>query len=134
MPAPSKSYQARTMEACRDRGRLVAMVERPLPRSRANPGGKKVDLYGCFDLLACSPEEGIIGIQVTGPNGGPDHWKTLTVERAYEADIFLRSGGTIELWTWTQRLKAPRSKTDRRKVWVPTVKLVTLADLGSVAA
>lgn len=109
---------------------MVDICQRSLP---TKPWPTSVDLYGMFDLIAADPNTGIVGIQVTGPNGRMDHWRTLTVACADKADMWLACGGTIELWSWRYPLV---KRGGKERHWVPRIDTVTPLDLvlGSVAS
>lgn len=92
-------------------------------QNRKIPPGIKSDLFGCFDLVALSIEEGIIGIQCCGEDFA-EHYRKLTVDKADILFTWLMSGGKCELWGWRQL------KENGELVWTPRIALISLEDLS----
>ncbi len=91
-------------------------------------GGHRSDLLGLFDLLALSPREGIIGIQVCGPDFS-EHYKKITIEKADNALLWLSCGRgrtKIEIWSW-RKLLVKRGGKQRK--WQARVKQINYNDL-----
>lgn len=117
----------RTLKALREDGFLADIVERYI--SFGGPGssspsrnGVRKDLFGIFDILACAPGKGIIGIQCFSTDW-TGHYRTLLEEKREECLFWLNSGGQIEMWGW-RKLKVKRGGKAVR--WTPRIEVVTL--------
>lgn len=116
------SPTAKTLAYYRREGYTAQVVERFNPFSKT-----RKDLFNIIDVIAIHPivhslGGGIVGIQACA---GASH---ATRKKKCMADPLLRrwlqSGGIFKLVSWSKRGKA-----GKRKVWVPRVESVTLADL-----
>lgn len=102
-------------------------ITQKLIHNKKVPDGVRSDLFGIFDLIAMSPRQGIIGIQVCGPDF-TDHYRKITEERADNALLWLASGRgrtRIEIWSWRKILKKRGSK---ERVWSPRIKRISYGD------
>lgn len=91
-------------------------------------GGHRCDLLGLFDLLALSPREGIIGIQVCGPDFS-EHYRKITEEKADNALLWLSCGRgrtKIEIWSWRKLLV---KRGGKQRTWQARVKRISYNDL-----
>ncbi len=89
------------------------------------PHGVRQDFMGIFDLIAATPNKGIVGIQCTGQHGHAAHRRKL-LESENTAE-WLRSGGKAEVWSW-RKVKAKRGGVLR--VWRPRIEEITLEMVG----
>jgi len=81
---------------------------------QAGPHGKRYDLFGFIDAIACYP--GVIaGLQITSTSNRMSRVKKIMEDKAEEAHAFLVSGGLIEVWGWSKRKKG------NRYLWTPKV-------------
>lgn len=107
----------RTLKANRELGREPWIVERFIP---GIPHGKRIDCYHFMDLLAISPQDGIVGIQSCG-QGYSEHVKTILAEPRVKT--WLHSGGKAELWGWR---KLKRKRGGKAMIWMPRVADIIL--------
>lgn len=94
------SPTARSLAELRKRGMTAQVVEHWNPF--AKPFGRRVDLFGCIDIVAITPN-GILGIQATANTGGTHsarRHKALLEPRLVE---WIRSGQRFEIWSWSKR-------------------------------
>jgi hypothetical protein len=105
-------YTQKTLKYMRDLGYSVGMVERFI---RFPPPGRRVDLYGIIDLLACD-ENSTIGVQSCGQDFREHQRKIMDGE--YTAMWI--SNNDRELWVigWRKLLK---KKGGKLRIWVPRV-------------
>ena len=106
--------------------RICGLTKRLIHNDNAPPGVRS-DLFGLFDLIAMNPQDGIIGIQVCGPDFSA-HYKKITEEKADSALLWLSSGRgrtKIEIWSWRHLVKE-RGKKARH--WVPRIKKICYDD------
>lgn len=99
------SPTARSLELLRARGWTCQVVERRIRRFTL------VDLFGCIDILAVHPREGILGVQACARASAA----ARLVKAAAQDDlrVFLAAPGTrFSVWSWAKQ--GPRGK---RKVW-----------------
>ncbi len=135
-----KSYTEKTLQALRDQGcevdiveRFIAQAGKPIP-VKGNPhlrrmSGIRKDLFGIIDLIALRPiatcsgttsksleySYELVGVQCFGADFAP-HKKKILASRF--APIWLASGNAIELWGW-RKLKVKRG--GKAEVWEPRV-------------
>ncbi len=119
----------RTLKALKDQGFKCGIVERWISFGRRRDGqrGIRKDLFGIIDIVALDFSRGFIGVQSTG-TGFSAHHKEITqdLDKIKAAINWLSTpGGHLELWGWR---KVNQSKTSKRKVYRPRVKVYTLAD------
>jgi hypothetical protein len=82
----------------RKRGLTAQVVE--YWNSFAKPFGRRVDLFGCIDIVAITPA-GILGIQAcVGSTHANRRTKILNEARLRE---WVDAGGRFEIWSWTKR-------------------------------
>lgn len=123
------SHMERTIREQKDLGRICGIVERfchNLAAKRRSPGIRS-DLFNIFDLLAMSPHEGIIGIQVCGPDYA-QHYRKITEDHADKAIMWLSAGRGrthIEIWAWRYLLK---HKGGKMRLWTPKIKKIKYDD------
>ena len=93
-----------SLNHCRRHGAdVVQVVERWNPHAR-----RRVDLFGCIDIVACVPGLGILGVQATSWDNVSGR---LTKSRATpQLRQWLACGGVFEVWGWG---KAPGRRTYR---------------------
>lgn len=114
----------RTKKAQEDMGRMCGIVERFESNEKVKHLGVRSDLYEIFDLLSCSPGDGIIGVQACGSDF-KSHYRKITIEKKDNALKWLHSNGKIELWGW-RKLRSKKSRTGYE--WQPRVVSITLND------
>ena len=103
----------RTLRWLRKQGYTADVVERRLPHSFVTK-----DLFGCLDIVAIKAGSlGVLGLQVTSAA----HWaeRIAKVEAEPRAKLFHDCGNTIWVVGW-----AKRGEQGKRKLWVPTVKVL----------
>lgn len=110
----------RTLKANREMGRICGIVERF--NRFAGPHGIRQDLFGFIDLIAMSPDEGIIGVQSCGSSFS-EHRKKIFEERPAECIEWLKCGGKVELWGWR---KVKEKRGGKRMIWKPRIEKITL--------
>lgn len=117
--ASSLSPTQRTLKALRDEGAICGIVERF--NIHVGPHGIRQDLFGFIDLIALVPGRGIVGVQCCAGSGHAAHrTKILENETAPE---WLKSGGKVEIWSWSKR-KVKRGGVAER--WMPKVEEITV--------
>lgn len=95
----------RTLKRARELGFEAQVVEKWVPQAR-----RRVDLFGCIDVIAVQPGVGIIGIQTTS---GTNHSARMAKARAEpRLQTWLGAGGRFECWSW-----AKRGARGKRKTW-----------------
>lgn len=109
----------RTLRLLREQGYRTALVERWVPRPDLPGGGHKLDLFGCFDLLAIRPGE-IIAVQSTGTDHA-GHRRKL-IERREAVLAWLEAGGRAQLISWRLLLVKRGGKARR---YQPRVEEIT---------
>ena len=109
----AESPTSRTVNYLAKQGIRAGNVERFV--KQAGPFGKRYDLFGFIDVIACYPNC-IAGLQVTSTGNMGARIKKIMEERPEEAKDFLNSTGKIEVWGW-----AKRGKAGKRKLWTPKV-------------
>lgn len=120
-------YTTKTLEHYRDQGMIVDIVERWLPMPGHPGGGMRKDFLGLIDLIAFSPEKGIIGIQSFGSEY-QSHWRTV-LEKRDILRVWLQSGGQFHLIGWRKLVKERGSKL---KIYKPRIQEINLTDLEEV--
>lgn len=115
----------RTLALLREQGYKTAIVERWVPRPDLPGGGKKLDLFGSFDLIAIKPGE-IIAVQSTGTDHS-GHRRKLLGDRRDEVRAWLQAGGRVQLISW-RKLLVKRGGKARR--YQPRVENIVLEDVG----
>lgn len=114
----------RTLRELRQRGTIAGIVERF--NQYAGPFGVRQDLFGFIDLVALSPDRGIIGVQCCARNGHKAHRiKILENEVAPE---WLKTGGKIEIWSWGKQKLVRGGKAER---WTPKIEEMILENFIS---
>jgi hypothetical protein len=84
-----------TLDECERRGWLAQVVEQRIPHTFITR-----DLFGVIDIIAVSPQDGIIGIQASsGTNLHGRRAKILAEPRMVD---WLGGGGGLQLWTWSK--------------------------------
>lgn len=68
----------------------------------------KYDLFGIIDLLLLVTGK-ITGIQICGADYAP-HVKKMTIEKQEYTKRWLKAGGKLLIWSWTQRKKVRGQK------------------------
>lgn len=104
------NHMPRTYELLREQGFTCQGVEKKAPKPAGMVNGRMafhltttIDLFGCIDVLAVSPDGGIIGLQVTdGSNVSHRVSKSLAEPRLVE---WLKAGGRYQVWGWSKRAK-----------------------------
>jgi len=133
MPKGLSSVQ-RTLRSMRDQGRICGIVERF--NSHVGPFGVRQDLFGIIDIIALSPDFGVVGIQACGQDFAK-HVRTIMEEKAQESIDWLETKAkcaschsltpatSFELWGWRKVKLRPGAKAMR---WKPRVRIFTLDD------
>jgi hypothetical protein len=114
----STSPTARTLAECRKRGLIAQVVEKWNPHARI-----RQDLFGVIDLLAILPPSNlgpgsILGIQACA--GGDHATRRDKILAEPRAAAWIRSGGRLELWSWSKR-----GDRGARKLWTLRVEAFT---------
>ena len=111
------SPTARSLRHLRERGYMVAVVE------RWNPGARvRQDLFRFADLLAVGRPDGFLAVQVCAAGDRAKRLnKLITAPVADHVRRWLECGGTVELQSWGKR-----GARGKRKVWDVTTLPVTL--------
>lgn len=123
------SHMQRTIAEMKKLQRVYGIVERFIHNYSAHKKspGIRSDLFNIFDLLAMHPRQGIIGIQVCGPDFS-SHYKKITQEHADKAIMWLAAGrgrSKIEIWSWRKVLK---KRGGKQRIWSPRVKKISYQD------
>lgn len=100
-----KSPTSRSLDLLRGQGWTVAVVEKFNRFST-----RRIDLFGCIDILGICPQLGFIGIQATTSSNRAA--RVAKIKDEPRARTFLEAGGRIFVHGWSK--KGPRGK---RKVW-----------------
>jgi hypothetical protein len=120
-----KTTTQRTLKFLRGDGLTCAIVERWNPYAHV-----RQDLFGFADILAMSPQKGIIAVQTTSRAHRADHMKKI-LDCPFSR-MWVESGGKIWLVTWAKT--GPRGK---RKMWtsfVDDIKLDFFAEKSVTAS
>lgn len=97
---------ARTLKELRELGFIAQVVEKFNRFSK-----RRIDLFGCIDIIAARAGVGVLGIQATS---GDNHAARMDKARAEpRLREWLAAGGRFAVWSWSKR--GPRGK---RKLWV----------------
>ena len=109
---------SRSLVECRNRGWECQVVERWCQYSR-----RRIDLFGCIDLIAIVPHDEILGfgsilaIQAcAGASHAARRTKILAEPRMAK---WLDAGGLLQIWSW-----AKRGARGKRKVWCLRVEAI----------
>jgi len=107
----------RTIRALRNQGTICDIAEKF--NAFVGPHGVRQDLFGFIDAVALAPDC-IKAIQCCAGSGHAEHKrKILANENAPE---WLKSGGKIEIWSWSKR-KARRG--GKLELWMPRIEEIT---------
>lgn len=88
-----------TKERLTEMKATFGVVEQTIPHTFI-----KRDFLNCIDIVACSPSLGIVGIQATGATNSGNHTARETkIIAEPQALVWLKSGGAIEVWSWSMR-------------------------------
>jgi hypothetical protein len=95
----------RCIETLKELGFTYQVVERFCVYSK-----RRIDLFGCIDILGCRDGIGIIGIQACA---GSSH-ATRRAKACAEPRLktWVESGGRFEVWSWSKR-----GERGKRKLW-----------------
>lgn len=105
----------------RDLGFCVQVVERFCHFSR-----RRIDLFGCLDLILVKEGVGIIGVQACADSSHAARVAKVKAEpRMVE---WLAAGGRVEVWSWG--LRGARGK---RKVWTVRREEIKAEDIATRA-
>jgi hypothetical protein len=98
------SPTARTLERADALGFTAQNVEKWIPHTR-----RRLDLFGCIDIVAVHPRCGIIGIQATSAsNHAARRTKSAAEPRLRR---WLKAGGRFEIWSWKKcKQRGPDNK------------------------
>lgn len=119
MAKSSLSPTQRTIRELRNQGTICGVVERF--NQHVGPHGIRQDLFGFIDLIALAPN-GIIGVQCCAGSGHADHRKKIMANEVVPE--WLKSGGRIQIWSWSKRKLKRGGKAER---WQPRVEEITEA-------
>lgn len=106
--------------------RICGLTKRLIHNEKA-PRGIRSDLFGLFDLMAMNPKQGVIGIQVCGPDFS-SHYRKITEDNADKALLWLSAGRgrtKIEIWSWRKILE---KRGGKKRLWSPRIKRISYAD------
>ena len=121
--AKGLSPTQRTLRSLRQQGALCDIVERF--NQYAGPFGARHDLFNFIDLIMLDPARGIVGIQCCSGSGHAEH-KTKILENEI-APEWIKSGGKIEIWSWSKKKLVRGGKAMR---WTPRVEEITESELS----
>lgn len=110
----STSPTQRALAECRAREWQAQVVEYWLA-----PARRRVDLFGCIDILALDGAKGCLGIQVTSGSGHSARVKKSLAEPRIKA--WVAAGNRFEVWSY-----AKRGPVGKRKVWTLRVQRLEL--------
>lgn len=113
---PSSPTQ-RTLKHYRDEGYAVGICEKWNAYAKI-----RQDLFGFIDCVALHPVEGIIAIQACAGSSHAVRRQKILAEP--NAELWLRSGGRIQVVSW-----AKRGGRGIRKTWTPRVEEINLQDV-----
>lgn len=116
----------RTLELYRKLGFTCQVVEK-----WNGPARKRIDLFGCIDIVAMKPGIGVIGVQAcAGGSHAARREKALAEPKLRE---WLASGGRFEVCSWAKRIPEQRNKngTKKRPTWTPRREELTADTLGT---
>lgn len=114
-----KSPTQRSLAYCRERGWTVQVVEHWNPFAR-----RRVDLFGCIDLVAITPE-GVLGIQTTSGSGHSSRRKKVLAEKRIAQ--WVAAGAQFHIWSWSKR------GPGKRKEWTLRCEPILLSHFAGVA-
>lgn len=109
-------------------GRKNGIVERFIHNKYLNKHGIRSDLFHIFDIIAMKKGDGIIGVQVCGPDYAC-HYRKITEDYGENAIEWMVCGGKIELWGW-RKLKVKRGGKAMR--WYPRVHEFSFSDFKGI--
>ena len=114
----------RTMEALREVGWTVGVVERYM--SRVGMFGIRRDYLGIIDVIGCHPNLGILGVQCCAASGKASHVrKIISSSNSLE---WIDAGGRLEVWSWRKYVKPVD-----RKYWRSTITRIAASDILTAA-
>lgn len=119
--AKGLSPTSRTIRTLREQGVMCDIVERF--NTFAGQYGVRHDLFNIIDIIAASPDMGIVGVQCGSGSGHSAHREKILVEHRENTENWLRSGGKLQIWSW-RKLKLKRGGKAMR--WVPKIEEITL--------
>ena len=118
------------MDLLTSAGMSAFIVEKFNPYAGAY--GVREDFMGFIDIIAMTPELGIVGVQACGTDWG-SHITKLTTERRGAMNLWTSCGGKTWLIGWRKLLQRNKDgKVGKRAQWVPRVAVwdgETLAEL-----
>lgn len=97
----------------------MQVVERWVAQAR-----RRIDLFGCIDLVALDGKPGVLGIQATSTGNIPSRVKKILTECREAARDWLEAGNRLEVWGY-----AKRGPAGKRKLWTLKTREVTLEEL-----
>ena len=109
----------RTLAWLRERHYTAAVVEHWNPHAR-----RRVDLFGCLDILALDGEVGVLGIQVTTTSNLAARYRKIREECAIVMREWLDCRNRLQIHGWSKK-----GARGTRKLWTLTVRELSLADL-----
>ena len=87
---------ARSLDKLRKDGWLAQVVEKWIPHTK-----RRLDLFGCIDIIALDGKPGALGIQATsGSNVASRITKALAEPKLRS---WLEAGNRFEVWGWVKR-------------------------------
>lgn len=79
------------------------------------PARRRIDLFGCIDIVAVKAGESILAVQVTS---GTNHAARVTKATGTpEIGLWIAAGGRFEVWSY-----AKRGPLGKRKVWTRRIE------------
>jgi len=112
----AKSPTARSLELGRKLGYTCQVVE-----YYHGPSKRRRDLFGCIDIIMCSPRLGILGVQATTGSHHAERWGKAT---RCNIRPWLMAGGEMYVWSWTKK----------GRKWLVRTQRVAVMDLVETAA
>lgn len=107
----------RSLKFLRDNGWTACVVEKWIAQIQ-----QRKDAFGFGDILACSPDEGIILVQSTVGARHADHVKKALAIQALRT--WLEAGGRFAIQSW-----AKQGSRGKRKTWRLREQWITIRDL-----
>ncbi len=112
-----KQPTQRSLELLRKLGYAAQVVERWNQWAK-----RRVDLFGCIDILAMHPEHGLLAVQATTATNLSARVAKCKAEPLCRR--FVEQAGQFEIWSWAKRGERGKRKTwsavRHRAQWTPT--------------
>ena len=113
------SPTARTLQELKKLGFTAQVVEKFNSFTK-----RRIDLFGCIDIVAIQPGVGCVGIQATANNGGHHSERLAKIHAEPRMRTWLESGCKLELWSW-----AKQGARGKRKTWTLRREVIDVNDI-----